>query len=69
MAPNSSRTPIEIAQWLRELGLGQYAEAFRENAIDAKILPTLTPTSDIDPSASELASVVMSVIGVGLHAL
>jgi hypothetical protein len=38
VATNTSETPIEIAQWLRELGLGQYAEAFRENAIDAKIL-------------------------------
>jgi class 3 adenylate cyclase len=33
---------IEIAGWLRELGLEQYAPAFRDNAIDARILPSLT---------------------------
>ena len=33
---------IDIAGWLRELGLEQYAPAFRDNAIDAKILPSLT---------------------------
>jgi hypothetical protein len=42
VAANHSGTPIEITQWLRELGLEQYTEAFRDNAIDAKILPTLT---------------------------
>jgi class 3 adenylate cyclase len=42
VAANSSGTPIEIAQWLRELGLEQYTDAFRENAVDAKILQTLT---------------------------
>ena len=41
MATNSSGTTIEIAQWLRELGLEQYTDAFHENAIDEKILPTL----------------------------
>src|SRR5580700_4809059 len=33
---------IDITGWLRELGLEQYAPAFRDNAIDAKILPSLT---------------------------
>jgi len=33
---------IEITDWLRELGLEQYAPAFRENAIDARVLPSLT---------------------------
>ena len=33
---------IDITGWLRELGLEQYAQAFRDNAIDAKILPSLT---------------------------
>jgi class 3 adenylate cyclase len=33
---------IEITDWLRELGLEQYAPAFRDNAIDARILPSLT---------------------------
>src|SRR5215472_3569241 len=33
---------IEIADWLRELGLEQYAPAFRDNDIDGDILPELT---------------------------
>jgi class 3 adenylate cyclase len=33
--------PIEITEWLRELGLEQYAPTFRENAIDHRILPKL----------------------------
>ncbi len=32
----------EIAAWLRGLGLGQYEAAFRENAVDASVLPDLT---------------------------
>jgi class 3 adenylate cyclase len=31
-----------IAAWLRQLGLERYEEAFRENEIDAEILPKLT---------------------------
>ena len=33
---------IEITDWLRNLGLEQYAPAFRDNAIDASLLPSLT---------------------------
>jgi len=33
---------IEITEWLRNLGLEQYAPAFRDNAIDHRILPKLT---------------------------
>ena len=33
---------IEITDWLRNLGLEQYAPAFRDNAIDARVLPSLT---------------------------
>jgi class 3 adenylate cyclase len=33
---------IEITDWLRKLGLEQYAPAFRDNAIDYKVLPRLT---------------------------
>jgi class 3 adenylate cyclase/predicted ATPase len=36
---------MDIAKWLRGLGLQQYAAAFRDNAIDAEILPELT---DVD---------------------
>ena len=42
-----SRKPVEgyimdLAVWLRSLGLGQYEAAFRENAIDETILHDLT---------------------------
>ena len=33
---------MDIAAWLRGLGLAQYEQAFRDNAIDAAILPELT---------------------------
>src|SRR5262245_29193538 len=33
---------IEITDWLRGLGLEQYASAFHDNAIDAETLPELT---------------------------
>ena len=33
---------MDIAAWLRQLGLERYEEAFRENEIDAEILPKLT---------------------------
>src|SRR5215471_7265832 len=33
---------IEITDWLRGLGLEQYASAFHDNAIDAEILRELT---------------------------
>ena len=32
----------DVAQWLDDLGLGRYAEAFAENAIDWDVLPDLT---------------------------
>ena len=33
---------MEIAEWLRGLGLEQYAPAFRDNDIDPEVLPELT---------------------------
>ena len=33
---------MDIAAWLRELGLERYVPAFRENEIDAEVLPDLT---------------------------
>src|ERR1700758_4864495 len=33
---------MEISAWLRSLGLEQYAAAFRDNEIDADVLPGLT---------------------------
>src|SRR5262245_51164613 len=34
---------MDISAWLRRLGLERYGQAFRENAIDEAVLPTLTP--------------------------
>ena len=33
---------MDIAAWLRDLGLERYEEAFRESEIDAAVLPELT---------------------------
>ena len=33
---------IGVADWLRELGLEQYAPAFAANDIDGEVLPELT---------------------------
>src|SRR5215218_10267193 len=35
-------TGVEVAAWLRTLGLERYEPAFRDNAIDADVLPELT---------------------------
>jgi class 3 adenylate cyclase/predicted ATPase len=35
-------TGVDVGTWLHDLGLGQYEQAFRENDIDAGLLPTLT---------------------------
>jgi hypothetical protein len=33
---------VDIAAWLRGLGLSQYEQAFRDNAVDVDLLPRLT---------------------------
>src|SRR6202041_3067908 len=33
---------MDVGDWLRSLGLGQYEAQFRENEIDAEVLPELT---------------------------
>jgi hypothetical protein len=33
---------MDVGDWLRSLGLGQYEAAFRDNEIDGKVLPKLT---------------------------
>src|SRR3954454_22802092 len=35
-------TAVDVGAWLKSLGLEQYEAAFRENAVDAEVLPTLT---------------------------
>jgi len=33
---------MDIAAWLHRLGLEQYEQAFRDNDVDAEVLPELT---------------------------
>jgi class 3 adenylate cyclase len=33
---------VDVGEWLQALGLGQYEATFRENDLDAKLLPNLT---------------------------
>ena len=33
---------MDVGTWLRNLGLGQYEQAFRENDIDAEVVADLT---------------------------
>src|SRR5262245_61249536 len=35
---------MNVEQWLRDWGLQQYVAIFRDNAIDAEVLPELTET-------------------------
>jgi hypothetical protein len=35
-------TAVDVAGWLRDLGLDRYEATFRENDVDAELLPTLT---------------------------
>ena len=38
----SARVAVDIEAWLRRLGVEEYAPAFRDNHIDAEVLPELT---------------------------
>jgi class 3 adenylate cyclase/tetratricopeptide (TPR) repeat protein len=46
---------MEVAEWLRKLGLEQYEPAFRENDVDAQVLPRLT--------AEDLISIGVTSVG------
>ena len=46
---------MDIAVWLRSLGLGKYEAAFRENEIDETVLPNLT--------AEDLKDLGVSIVG------
>ena len=35
-------TAVDVASWLRDLGLERYEAAFRENDVNAELLPNLT---------------------------
>jgi predicted ATPase/class 3 adenylate cyclase len=45
---------MDIADWLRSLGLEQYEPAFRDNAIDGAVLPQLTPDDLKDVGVSQV---------------
>jgi SAM (Sterile alpha motif) domain-containing protein len=40
---------MDVADWLRELGLEQYEPAFRTNEINERVLPSLTAEDLKDP--------------------
>src|SRR5215218_6315419 len=42
MRSTAEGTSVDIGAWLRERGLGQYEQAFRDNDVDARVLPGLT---------------------------
>jgi hypothetical protein len=44
----SKGATIDVGAWLRGLGLGEYEAAFRENAINEKVLPNLTAENPKD---------------------
>ena len=46
---------MDVGEWLRGLGLGQYEEKFRDNKIDADLLPRLT--------VDDLKDIGVSVVG------
>src|SRR5262245_6182261 len=46
---------VDVAGWLRSLGLGQYEGAFRANDIDVEVLPHLT--------ADDLVSIGVTSVG------
>src|SRR5690348_7324445 len=45
---------MDVAEWLKSLGLEQYEAAFRENDVDAEMLPTLTGEELKDIGVSSL---------------
>jgi hypothetical protein len=53
--PERERLVMDVASWLRSLGLEQYEAAFRDNAISEKVLPGLT--------AEDLKDLGVSIVG------
>src|SRR6516165_11408376 len=49
------RVSVDIAAWLHSLGMQQYEAAFRDNAIDERVLPNLT--------AEDLKDLGVSLVG------
>ena len=46
---------MDVTAWLKNLGLGQYEAAFRDNAIEHDLLPTLT--------AEDLKDLGVTIVG------
>ena len=46
---------MDVSAWLKNLGLGQYEAAFRDNAIDGDLLPSLT--------AEDLRDLGVTIVG------
>src|SRR5271168_4462741 len=42
MAGPSGNVTMDVGEWLRSVGLGQYEAAFRDNGVDADVLPDLS---------------------------
>src|SRR6476646_158982 len=66
MEPSSIKRPergaaMDVASWLRDLGLERYEAAFRENDVDAELLPTLT--------ADDLKEIGITSLGHRRHLL
>jgi hypothetical protein len=56
LAPRDLRvSTIDVTEWLRSLGLEQYAPAFRENGIDDRVL--------LDLTAEDLKDLGVSLVG------
>ena len=55
MAWNHWAVTMDVEEWLRSLALSQYEAAFRENAIDGKVLPKLT--------AEDLKELGVAIVG------
>src|SRR5947209_6317097 len=53
--PSVARMAMDVANWLRKLGLERYESAFRENKIDGDVLPRLT--------AEDLKDLGVSLVG------
>lgn len=50
---------MDVAQWLQDLGLSNYAALFREQAIDADVLPSLT---DAEGRTTSMARSLRSLV-------
>jgi hypothetical protein len=46
---------VDVSAWLTNIGLGQYEAAFRDNAIDGDLLPSLT--------AEDLKDLGVTIVG------